>query len=165
MREHDPGMGRGAGHRQGARPMIRTVIASVVAVASIGVYVVALLASGDAEAGPIVIYAAATASTVLVGVLHVASAPAHGIGPLLLISGAFLSISVVLKGYAQSGATATPPLPGIGIVDFVASQLLYISIVIVLVAIPLVFPDGRLLSTRWRWLVALLVAVLAAAAL
>src|SRR5262245_60977251 len=108
--------------------MIRTVIASVVAIASIGVYVVALLASGAADAGPIVIYAAATASTVLVGVLLVSRAPGNRIGPLLLISGALLSISVVLKGYAQSGATATPPSPGIGIVDFVASQLLYISI-------------------------------------
>src|SRR5262245_38681225 len=133
--------------------MIRTVTALVVAIASIGVFVVGLLVDTSGESGATVIYGLATASAVLVGALLIAKAPGNRIGPLLLLSGALLPVSVALSAYAQAGAGQMPPWPGIGIVSIAGKQALYGSIFVVLVAIPLVFPDGRLLSPRWRWLV------------
>ncbi len=43
-----------------------------------------------------------------------------------------------------------------------SETLFFYPIVIVLIAVPLVFPDGRLPSPRWRWMLALLVAAMSA---
>src|SRR5262245_49693388 len=139
--------------------MVRTATALGIAIASIGVYLVALL--DPPEDGGWIVYGMATASAVLVGVLLIARARGNRIGPLLLLSGATLAAAGPLRQYAEVGLTQTPPWPGSGIVGVLAGELVFVPIVTVLIGIPLVFPDGHLLSPRWRSIVALVVATLA----
>ncbi len=63
---------------------------------------------------------------------------------------------------ACSGSTATPPWPGFGVAAVVANALFIYPIAIALVVIPLIFPDGHLVSPRWRWIVAVSLVALAA---
>jgi hypothetical protein len=68
-----------------------------------------------------------------------------------------------LSAYAALGAVATPPSPGYDIAGVIANAIFIYPIVIALVGIPLIFPDGHLISPRWRWVVALVYVAMAAA--
>jgi putative effector of murein hydrolase LrgA (UPF0299 family) len=83
---------------------------------------------------------------------------------LLLAAGLLMSSAIALGSYASSGVLANGgPWPGVAVVA-VLNQVLFVQpIVITLVLVPLVFPDGRLPSPRWAWIV--VVTVLAMAAL
>src|SRR5262245_41445765 len=124
--------------------MARTIAASGIAIISLGVYLPGLV--DPPENGGWIVYGIATASAVLVAVLLIARAPGNRIGPLLLLSGATLAAAGPLRQYAEVGATQTPPWPAAGIVAVLAGELVFVPIVTVLIGVPLVFPNGNLLS-------------------
>ncbi len=153
-----------AGHlaaRRRDRPMIRRLVAWVAAIASIGVFVVGPLLAPQPDNG-FLFFGAAALTSVLVGSLLTERAPGNRVGPLLLLSGGLLATAFGLTNYAALGAAATPPWPGVDMAAIVANALWIYPIGIGLVAIPLIFPDGRLISPGWRWIVALTLVALAA---
>ena len=115
----------------------------------------------DVVAGS-VIYSAATASFVLVGVLLIVRAPDNRIGPVLMLAGALLTLAIVCRGYSAAGAEADPDWPGSALASVVAQALIVYPIVLALIGIPLIFPGGHLVSRRWRFVVWLVVVAVAA---
>jgi hypothetical protein len=81
---------------------------------------------------------------------------------MLVLSGVLLAGSFALSGYAILGVAASPPWPAVGVAAVVADALVLYPIVLALIGIPLVFPDGRLISPRWRWVIVLVVVAMAA---
>ena len=142
--------------------MIRTVAGWVIAVASIGVYVVVPFLDPNSDLTAAIIFGAATASFVIVGLLLVGRAPGNRIGPLLVLTGVMLAVAFAISSYAILGAAASPPWPAIGFAAVAGDALYLYPIVLALIGIPLIFPDGRLISPRWRWVVVLVVVAMSA---
>ena len=142
--------------------MIRALASWVIAVASIGIYVVVPFLDPNMELTAAIIFGAATASFVIVGLLLVGRAPGNRIGPLLVLTGVLLAAAFAVSSYAVLGVAASPPWPAIGFAAVVSDALYLYPIVLALIGIPLVFPDGRLISPRWRWVVVLVIVAMAA---
>ena len=101
----------------------------------------------------VAVYALGITSFVAVGALLVTRVPANPIGPLLLAAGTFAVASSALWSYANLGALQPSAWPGSGLARSIGDAFFIYPIVIALVDIPLVFPDGRLPSRRFRWVV------------
>lgn len=95
----------------------------------------------------------------LAGLALVRADPRNRCGWLLLAT-AWLSVYQLLGEYSIWSAYVAP-LPGHEVSDWVSSWG-FVAYFVVLPLVPLTFPDGRLPSPRWRWLVR---TVLGAAAL
>jgi Zn-dependent protease len=89
--------------------------------------------------------------------------PGNRIGPLLLVAGAMMSAEVALGTYATHGSAADPVWPATAFVGNLTDIFFIYPIVIVLIGVPLLFPDGHLPSRRFRWIAWLTIAALAAA--
>lgn len=97
-----------------------------------------------------------------VGTVLASRVPDNVLGLLLIIAALALGVEILGVGYAErSSVTAGGTWPGTTVAAWLYSNLLGISVGIVTVGVPLVYPDGRLLSPRWRWLVAAIVLVFA----
>ncbi|HEY8819373.1 MAG TPA: hypothetical protein VIM25_11225, partial [Candidatus Limnocylindrales bacterium] len=131
----------------------RRTVAWTLAVASISVFVMVPILQSSDDLLYALLFGAATTSFGLVGVVLLDRVAGNRIGSLLLLTGVLLAIAYGLGAYGLAGAAASPPWPGTALA-FVLSDLIYVTpLVVALVGIPLVFPDGRLVSPRWRWLV------------
>ncbi len=99
------------------------------------------------------------AGYVTVGALVAARKPANGVGWLLLAIALTFSLQMVGEAYIAR------TYPGYVAVAWVTGGLFNVSFLLVLVFLPLLFPNGHLLSSRWRpawWLaVAALVSTVA----
>jgi hypothetical protein len=73
-----------------------------------------------------------------------------------------LVIAIVIGTYANAGAAQTPPWPGAEVARIVGDIVFVYPFVIAFIGVPLLFPDGRLPSRRFRWVVGIAVAGLAA---
>ncbi len=93
----------------------------------------------------------------LVGALLWTRVPANPIGPMFLTAGTILALVPVVGTYAVIGHMQVPPWPGSDPARTAANALFFYPIVIALIGIPLVFPDGRLPSRRFQWVVGFLV--------
>ena len=89
-----------------------------------------------------------------VGAFLAGRVPSNPIGWMLLAAGTFLALGVFGGAYAQASITARGgPWPGTALLAWLSDVVFVPAIVIVGAGVPAVFPDGRLPSPRWRWLV------------
>jgi hypothetical protein len=95
-----------------------------------------------------------------VGVLIVWQRPRNTIGWILCVIGLGTAITDFSGAYtAYGGIKGNMPLPGAEIINWLGITIWPINWVLFLVFLPLLFPDGRLLTRRWRivgWLAAIL---------
>ena len=105
----------------------------------------------------------AVASMTTVAAVLMTRAPGNRVGSLLMAAGVFLTASVALGDYAVAAngldGVAGAVVPLASLFNNVVS--LY-PLVILLIGIPLIFPDGHLLGPRWRFVVVLTVAAMVA---
>lgn len=87
------------------------------------------------------------------GALLLDRVPANRVGALLLATGTAQTAGIGILMYASLGTAAAPSWPGAAIAAAVGELAYMAPFVIALIAIPLVFPDGRLPSRRFRWVV------------
>jgi signal transduction histidine kinase len=94
----------------------------------------------------------------VLGVLILRSQPGHIVGYLFLIMAAAIMLQVMATGtYELSQLLAIPFYPLVESITLILAATLYVpAIVIPLFLVPLYFPEGKLLSPRWRLLVALI---------
>lgn len=93
-----------------------------------------------------------------VGVLLAIRVPANLVGWLLLVSAVVLSAEFAALVYAEWSRTIfNGSLPGTTVAAWIYSNLFVVPVMIMVVGIPLIYPNGRLISPRWRWLVAVLI--------
>jgi hypothetical protein len=110
-----------------------------------------------------VLFFAIVVSFVTVGALLSVRVPANRIGPLILGSGALLSTTVALGAWSavvshHDGAS----LELVALAGLANDMGFTVPIVVVLVGVPLIFPDGHLPSRRWRPVVALTIVAVTA---
>jgi hypothetical protein len=134
----------------------------VVAGASIGLFVLAWILYPAEDDGANVLFFGVVTSLVLVGALLQTRVPGNRVGAMLLTAGVMLSTGVALGTYSLLGAHADAAWPGTAIAGVVTDVFYIYPVVIVLIGVPLVFPDGRLPSARFRWVAWLTVAAMAA---
>jgi hypothetical protein len=93
----------------------------------------------------------AFAAFMVVGAIIVAHRPGNAVGWIFSAIGLLTAIGVLATEYAAHAARTRPgSLPGVVLATWYTSWWWYPTLVLVLVFTPLVFPTGRLLSTRWR---------------
>ena len=109
-----------------------------------------------------VLFAIGIGSFAAVGALLRTRVPGNPIGILLLAAGTLLCLAMVLVRYGAVGALQVPPSPWSGGAELVGSTLFVYPFALALIGVPLVFPDGRLPSRRFRWVVGVTVAGMAA---
>ena len=89
----------------------------------------------------------------MMGALLIRRVPENRIGALLLATGTAQTASMAVLTYAGLGGSATPPWPGAAIAATFGDVAYIAPWVIALIGVPLVFPDGRLPSRRFRLVV------------
>ena len=139
--------------------MKRGTVALALAIVDIAAYAVlgmiALMNVGPESADLVstVMFGAVVAAFSLVGALLIRRVPENRIGALLLATGTAQTASVAVLAYAGLGGSAVPPWPGAAIAATFGDAAYIAPWVIALIGVPLVFPDGRLPSRRFRWVV------------
>jgi len=139
--------------------MKRGTVAPALAIFNIAGYTalgaIGLMSSGPGMADPAstVMFGAVVAAFSLMGALLIRRVPENRIGALLLATGTAQTASVAVLAYAGHGGSAVPPWPGAAIAATFGDAAYIAPWVIALIGVPLVFPDGRLPSRRFRWVV------------
>jgi hypothetical protein len=129
-------------------------IAWTIAVVDIVAVMICLVDPGlDGASG--LLYVVGIGSFVVVGAVLRTRVPGNPIGGLLLTAGTLLVVAVSIGTYADIGALHRPPLPGTDVARHVGDALFIYPFAIAFIGIPLVFPDGRLPSPRFRWVAGL----------
>ncbi len=115
--------------------------------------VLAVLNGADVEAVSFPL--AITVSTV-VGGLVASRRPQNPVGWFFLGGAICFAFVAFVSGYATYGLLTAPgALPGARAMAWPLSWLWVPGVMLLLCFLPLYFPDGRLVSRRWRWLVRL----------
>jgi hypothetical protein len=138
--------------------MSRGRLAWTIAVLDVIAFLVTSLHPSDGGVGATILYAAGIASFAGMGALLVTRVPGNPIGVLLLASGTVLVAAILVGAYADVGAARIPPWPGSGVARLIGNTMFIYPFVIALIGVPLVFPNGRLPSPRFRWVVRITIA-------
>ena len=104
------------------------------------------------------LFGAVIASYAFVGALVGTRRPSNPIGWLLLVTAVILGASLAASNYAAASIlTASGTWPGTVLLAWFSAWTFLPVLAVVLIVVPLLYPTGRLLSPRWRWVVALAV--------
>ncbi len=142
--------------------MRRARIAWMIAGIDVLVFVVTSLSPSDGGLAAVVLYLLGLASFAAVGAVLITRVPENPIGVLLLGAGTVLVIALAIGTYANAGAAQVPPWPGSEIARVVGDIVFVYPFVIAFIGVPLLFPDGRLPSPRFRWVVGITITGIAA---
>ncbi len=94
------------------------------------------------------------ASLGAVGSLVVTRQPHNAVGWILWLSSIAVSVSQIAAQYTSLAVADGVALPSTAFVAWLSEVGLTPAITGIIIFIPLLFPDGRLLTRRWRWSVA-----------
>jgi hypothetical protein len=139
--------------------MTRRVVACSIAVVLAGGAVVTTITGTamslfDEIVPDLLLAGVAVLAMATVGTLLAIRIPGNAIGWLLLVAALCMGLEILGDSYMRlSLKVAAGTMPGTAVAAL--SYMFLGPVVAVSVAIPLIYPDGRLLSPRWRWLVAL----------
>ena len=102
------------------------------------------------------VFTAMAALLTVVGGLVVTRQPRNAVGWILWLAGMASFVSTLSSAYANFAVTpAGAVLPGATLVAWLAPIAFFPSLVAIVILVPLLFPDGRFLGPRWRWVGAL----------
>ena len=111
------------------------------------------------------IFVGGMVSTAIVGGLVASRRPGNPVGWFFVVSAASLALQALTSEYAQYGLITDPgSVPAARALAWPQTWLWVPGIVLLLIFLPLCFPNGRLLSRRWRLVVWLAVALCVLAA-
>jgi hypothetical protein len=136
-----------------------------IAVGSLSLFAFAnlLYLSADADLVWTGMFTAILGAFVMVGALLTTRVPGNAVGPVLLLSGALLATTIAIGTLSVIGAmSGLVPVEVVTLAGLINDAGFTLPIIVVLIGVPLIFPDGRLLSPRWRWIVRLAVVAYAA---
>ena len=142
--------------------MTRARLAWAVAGVDLLLFLITSLNPSDGGAAALILYLVGLASFTVVGAVLITRVPENPIGILLLGAGTVLVIAIVIGTYADVGAAQVPPWPLSDIARIVGDVMFVYPFVIAFIGVPLLFPDGRLPSRRFRWIVGVTIAGMAA---
>src|SRR5579859_1626264 len=95
----------------------------------------------------------AIAAVAVVGAVITLAEPGNGVGWLLLAAAAIMGAGAALTEAGVHGVVTAPgSVPGAAYLAALGPGLQAAGMLIAAVAVPVIFPDGRLPSPRWRWL-------------
>jgi len=136
----------------------RAVVAIGLGVAAVTAVVAGLLLMPPERSTPdLLLFLVVVVTVSGVGTFLAMRVPGNVIGWLLLASGLLFGYGILSGGYAyRSIDDPTGLWPGTALLGWLNNLLFLPPVMIVVVAVPLVFPDGHLLSPRWRWVAAAL---------
>ncbi len=113
--------------------------------------VLAVLNGADVEA---ISFPLALTASALVGGLVASRRPENPVGWFFLGGAVCFALAGVAAEYATYGPLTAPgALPGARAMAWLVSWVSVPGVMLLLFFVPLYFPDGRLVSPRWRWLV------------
>lgn len=101
-----------------------------------------------------------TTSLAVMGLLVTWRRPGHPIGPLMIATAICLGLS--FGGGTYSGLSTVrpgPPLPGAALADWFSSWSSGLALGLIGIFVPLLFPDGTFLTSRWRRLTLILAGI------
>jgi hypothetical protein len=99
----------------------------------------------------------------IVGAFLISRRPEHAMGRLLCAVALLAAFAFAANEYATYALISAPgSLPAGRVAGWFASWLWYPAVILAVIYLPLLFPDGRLPSPRWRWLAYTTAIVLAA---
>jgi signal transduction histidine kinase len=111
-----------------------------------------VLARGDGVPTGEVAVAVAIAAFAAVGLLIGLNRPQHPVGRLLLAGAAVWAAGEAALALAVEGLVTTPDgVPGAAWLAMAGTLLRGAGWLVLVLGVPLLFPDGRLPSTPWRW--------------
>jgi signal transduction histidine kinase len=98
-------------------------------------------------------FAVAIAVTAVVGAIVTLAVPGNRVGWLMLAAAAVLGVGTAFTEAGIHGVVIVPgAVPGAAYLAALGPGLQAAGLVIAVVGVPAVFPDGRLPGPRWRWL-------------
>ena len=107
---------------------------------------------GTAVFAGTVAFAFAIAVVAVVGAIVTLAVPGNRVGWLMLAAAAVLAVGTAFTEAGIHGVVTVPgSVPGAAYLAAVGPGLQAAGLVIAVVGVPAVFPDGRLPGPRWRW--------------
>ncbi len=107
------------------------------------------------------VFTLVAASLGIVGALIVTRRPGNAVGWILLMASVAVVLGVAASEYGRLLAVSGFELPGYVIATWITGFAPTPAIAGVIILVPLLFPDGHLLTPRWRWAAAFGVTMIA----